>query len=70
MKKLLLNNPIVDMWKEAYELKNPLAYLSSLVVTGLVIIAVTGLTIIITSMIINPNMWDNVQFGIYDTLGT
>jgi hypothetical protein len=38
--------------------------------TGLFILFVVGWTALVVHWIMNPNMWDGVQFGIYDTLGT
>ena len=39
-------------------------------ITGLFILFVVGWTSLVVHWIMNPNMWDGVQFGIYDTLGT
>ena len=39
-------------------------------ITGLFILFVIGWTGLIIHWIMNPHMWDGVQFGIYDTLGT
>jgi hypothetical protein len=38
-------------------------------ITGLGLIAVIGWLTVVGATIMNPSMWDNVQFGIYDTLG-
>lgn len=38
--------------------------------TVLFIIFVVGWTTLVVHFIMNPSMFDNVQFGIYDTLGT
>lgn len=70
MKKLLLNNTITNMWRWANQTKNPLAYLVSLWVTGLFLLFIFGFVFLIINWVSNPSMWDNVQFGIYDTLGT
>ena len=39
-------------------------------VTALFILFVIGWTSLVVHWIMNPTMWDGVQFGIYDTLGT
>jgi hypothetical protein len=39
-------------------------------VTVLFILFVIGWTSLVVHWIMNPTMWDGVQFGIYDTLGT
>jgi len=67
MKQLLLNNSIVDMWKEA---TSPLEYLMAFWITSLALLAIGGWLTIVGATIMNPSMWDNVQFGIYDTLGS
>jgi hypothetical protein len=67
MKKLFLNNSIVQMWKEA---TTPLEYFLALWITSLAALAIGGWLVLVVHWIMNPNMWDNVQFGIYDTLGS
>ena len=67
MKKLFLNNSIVEMWKEA---TTPLEYFLALWITSLAALAIGGLLVLVIHWIMNPNMWDGVQFGIYDTLGS
>ena len=67
MKQLLLNNSIVEMWKEA---TTPLEYLMAFWITSLALLAIGGWLTIVGATIMNPSMWDNVQFGIYDTLGS
>jgi|LauGreDrversion4_2_1035121.scaffolds.fasta_scaffold607623_2 hypothetical protein len=67
MKKLFLNNSISQMWKEA---TTPLDYFLALWVTSLAVLAIGGWLTLVVHWIMNPNMWDGVQFGIYDTLGT
>ena len=67
MKDFILNNSIVHIWKEA---NSPLEYLVALWITGLFVLAIGGLSTILVATILNPHMWDNVQFGIYDTLGS
>jgi hypothetical protein len=63
MKNFILNNDIVDLWKDA---SSPLEYLIALWVTGLAVLAFGGLSVIIVKTIINPHMWDGVQFGLID----
>ena len=67
MKDFILNNSIVNIWKEA---NSPLEYLVALWITGLFLLAIGGLSTILVATILNQHMWDNVQFGIYDTLGS
>ena len=38
-------------------------------ITGLFVLFIVGWTTIVTASIINPSMWDGVQFGLIDTLG-
>jgi hypothetical protein len=47
-----------------------LEVITKLWITGLFILFVIGWTSLVVHWIMNPNMWDGVQFGIYDTLGT
>jgi hypothetical protein len=35
----------------------------------LILIVIVGWLTIVIATIINPNIWDNVQFGLIDTLG-
>ena len=70
MKSLLLNSFILEVWKQAIETKSPLAYLVAFWVSSMVILFVLGFSFLAFNWIKNPSMWDNVQFGIYDTLGT
>jgi hypothetical protein len=63
MKNFILNNSIVNLWKEA---GSPLEYLVALWVTGLAVLAFGGLSVIIVKTIMNPTMWDGVQFGLID----
>lgn len=39
-------------------------------ITALAVLAVGGWLTIVGATIMNPSIWDGVQFGIYDTLGT
>lgn len=70
MKKLLLNNPLVTMWKDAIQENSFIAYLSVAWITLLIVLFIIGFGSVVTAMILDPNIWDNAQFGIYDTLGT
>ena len=63
MKSFILNNDIVNLWKEA---GSPLEYLVALWVTSLAVLAVGGLSVIIVKTIMNPTIWDGVQFGLID----
>ena len=63
MKNFILNNSIVNLWKEA---GSSLEYLVALWVTGLAVLAFGGLSVIIVKTIMNPTMWDGVQFGLID----
>jgi hypothetical protein len=66
MKNMLLNNDVVQLWKEANTF---LEYVIALWFTIMVAIAAGGFSYLIVKWIMNPNMWDGVQFGIYDYLG-
>lgn len=65
MKNLLLNNSFAEMWKEA---SSPLEYLVAFWISGLAALAVGGWITLVAHWVMNPNMWDGVQFGIYDYL--
>jgi len=67
MKNFILNNPIAEIWKDA---NNPLEYLIAFWITGLAILAVTGWLVLVTNFILNPSMFDNVTWGLIDTLGS
>ena len=47
-----------------------LEVLVKLLITFLAVLAIGGWLALVFHWIMNPNMWDGVQFGIYDTLGT
>jgi hypothetical protein len=70
MKKLFLNNFILEVWKYAIDTKDPVAYLVAFWFSSMVILFVLGFAFLTFNWITNPTMWDNVQFGLYDTLGT
>ena len=63
MKNLLLNNPIMELWKDA---NSPIEYVVALWVTGLATLAVTGWIYLVSNFMLNPSMFDNVSFGIFD----
>ena len=63
MKNFILNNDIVDLWKDA---SSPLEYLIAFWVTGLAVLAVGGWITIVVKTIMNPTIWNGVQFGLID----
>ena len=63
MKNLLLNNPITELWKDA---NSPIEYVVALWVTGLATLAVTGWIYLVSNFILNPSMFNNVSFGVFD----
>jgi hypothetical protein len=67
MRNVLTNNTLVDLWKEA---KTPLDYVLTTWVTGLAVLAFTGIGVIVFEMITNPLQFSNATFGIFDTLGS
>ena len=67
MRNVLTNNTLVDLWKEA---KTPLDYVLTTWVTGLALLAFTGIGVIVFEMITNPLQFSNATFGIFDTLGS
>ena len=66
MKNVLTNNTLVDLWKEA---KTPLDYTLTTWITGLAVLAFTGIGVMVFEMITNPSQFNNATFGIFDTLG-
>jgi len=67
MKNVLTNNTLVDLWKEA---KTPLDYILTTCVTGLAVLAFTGIGVMVFELITNPLQFNNATFGIFDTLGS
>ena len=65
MKQLLLNNPIVDVWKEA---KSFLEYLMAFWLTGLFLLASVSWFYLVIRFIMNPSMFDHVTWGLIDYL--
>lgn len=57
-------------WQSDTTSQRIIEVLIKLWITGLFILFVVGWTTLVVHWIMNPNMWDGVQFGIYDTLGT
>ena len=66
MRNVLTNNTLVDLQKEA---KTPLDYVLTTWVTGLAVLAFTGIGVIVFELITNPLQFSNATFGIFDTLG-
>ena len=66
MKNVLLNNPLIQIWKEA---THPLEYLVALWITGLASLAISGWLYLVINFILDPSMFDNVTWGLIDTLG-
>ena len=66
MRNVLTNNTLVDLWKEA---KTPLDYVLTTWITGLAVLAFTGIGVIVFELITNPLQFSNATFGIFDTLG-
>jgi len=63
MKNLLLNNPITELWKDA---NSPIEYIVAIWVTGLATLAVTGWIYLVSNFMLNPSIFDNVSFGVFD----
>lgn len=70
MKGLLVELISFYSWQSETTFDRFIEVLVKLWITGLFILFVIGWTGLIVHWIMNPNMWDGVQFGIYDTLGT
>ncbi len=70
MKKLLYDNIIFQVWSNAIKTKHPLSFIVAIWLTLLLVTFVYGFSTIVIQTIINPSIWDNVQFGLYDTLGS
>ena len=63
MKNFILNNAIVDIWKAA---SSPLEYLVALWISGLFVLAVGGWFTLLVNFIMNPSMFNGIQFGLID----
>jgi hypothetical protein len=70
MKGLLVGLISFYKWQTETPFERFIEVLVKIWVTGLFLIAVGGWLTIVISTILNPSIWDGVQFGIYDTLGT
>ncbi len=56
-------------WETETTRDRVLEVVTKALMTGLVVLFIVGWTAITTATIMNPNMWDGVQFGLIDTLG-
>lgn len=56
----------INFWKEA---ETPLDYVINVWVTALLALVVTGLGKAIFELITNPSQFNNITFGVFDTLG-
>lgn len=63
MKNFILKNPIVDIWKEA---NNFGEYTIAFWITGLAVLAIGGWFTLLINFILNPTMFNGVQFGLID----
>lgn len=66
MRNVLVNNPILSIWKEANSLVD---YTVALWITALSMLAFSGILVMIFELVTNPSQFDNATFGIFDTLG-
>jgi hypothetical protein len=66
MRNVLVNNPILSIWKEANSLVD---YTIALWITALSMLAFSGILVMIFELVTNPSQFDNATFGIFDTLG-
>ena len=66
MRNVLVNNPILSIWKEA---NNLLDYTIALWITALSMLAFSGILVMIFELVTNPSQFSNATFGIFDTLG-
>jgi hypothetical protein len=56
-------------WETETTKERVIEVISKFWITGLVVLFIVGWTTIVTATIMNPSMWDGVQFGLIDTLG-
>ena len=63
MKRWLLDNPIMGVWKEA---SSPLEYLVAFWISGLSLLAVSMWLVLVIRFIMNPSMFDGVTWGLID----
>mgnify|MGYP000117091593 CR=1 FL=1 len=66
MRNVLVNNPILTIWKDA---NNLLDYTLALWITALSMLAFSGILVMIFELVTNPSQFSNATFGIFDTLG-
>ena len=69
MKDILSTLKEFYSWETTSVRDRILEVITKIWITGLFLLAVGGLSTILVATIMNPHMWDNVSFGIYDTLG-
>ena len=70
MKSLLGELISFYSWQTETTFDRFIEVLVKLWISGLFILFVVGWTSLVVHWIMNPNMWNGVTFGIYDTLGT
>ena len=63
MKRWLLDNPIMEVWRDA---SSPLEYLVAFWITGLGLLAVSMWLVLVIRFIMNPSMFDGVTWGLID----
>ena len=63
MKNLLLDNALVELWKEA---ETPVDYIFAFWISGLATLAVTTWLYLVANFIMNPSMFNNVTWGLID----
>ena len=63
MKNLLLNNSIVQVWRDS---NSALEYVVAFWLTSLAVLAVGGWLTLVVNFILNPSMFDNVTWGLID----
>ena len=69
MKDMLIAIKEFYSWETETTKDRVIEVISKFWITVLGLVAVIGWLTIVGATIMNPSMWDNVQFGIYDTLG-
>ena len=68
MKSLLGELISFYAWQTETKFDRFIEVLVKLFITFLALLAIGGWLVLVIHWIMNPNMWDGVQFGIYDTL--
>ena len=56
-------------WETETTKERVIEVISKFWITGLGLLAIVGWLAIVGATIMNPSMWDGVQFGLIDTLG-